>query len=168
MKCYEPNFEFSRLNSYFYRETPEETELPEQTTKTKPSLFSMAALMSPSVTSSSSSLPKSVLTSSTASEVTTSLSGLTGISPSHLLANIQSGLRYVFHTKVTFCSLSFRCFSFRPQLDLTRFPTGLPTPSSLLFPYLMNSGTRGFQHHWAQKGLPSIPCQKGKALQTSS
>ena len=108
----------------------------------------MAALMSPSVTSASSQLPKPSIISSTASEVTTSLSGLTGISPSHLLANIQSGL------------------SFRPQLDLTRFnPTGLPSPSSLLFPYLMNSGTRSFQHQWAtQKGLPNLPCQKGKVI----
>ena len=105
----------------------------------------MAALMSPSVTTASSQVSKPSITNS-ASEVTTqSLSGLTGISPSHLLANIQSGL------------------TFRPQLDLTRFnPTGLPSPSSLLFPYLMNSGTRSFQHQWAaQKGLSSLPCQKG-------
>jgi len=127
------------------RATPEETELPEQTTKNKPSLFSMAALMSPSVTSASSQVSKPSITNSAASEVTTSLSGLTGISPSHLLANIQSGL------------------TFRPQLDLTRFnPTGLPSPSSLIFPYLMNSGSRSFQHQWAaQKGLSNLPCQKG-------
>ena len=133
------------LKNWSYRATPEETELPEQTTKNKPSLFSMAALMSPSVTSASSQVSKPSITNSAASEVTTSLSGLTGISPSHLLANIQSGL------------------TFRPQLDLTRFnPTGLPSPSSLIFPYLMNSGSRSFQHQWAaQKGLSNLPCQKG-------
>merc|ERR1712156_458442 len=93
-----------------------------------------------SVTSSSVSPPKPSLTSSTAAEVTSTLSGLTGLTPSNLFANIQSGL------------------NFRSPLDLTRFPGGLPSPSSLLFPYLMNpAASRNFHHHWAQKGLPGLP-----------
>ena len=51
-------------------------------------------------------------------------------------------------------------FSFRGPLDLTRFSGGLPSPSSLLFPYLMNpAGNRNLHHHWAHKGMFKIPMQ---------
>ena len=155
-----PLFKSMKNRVYLFRATPDNnTEItpPDQTSKNKPSLFSMAALMRPSVTSSVVNPPKPSLTSSTAAEVTSTLSGLTGLTPSNLLANIQSGLKYVSLKIPKFflnMKVQYKYFSFRGPLDLTRFPGGLPSPSSLLFPYLMNPAcSRNFHHHWAQKGM---------------
>ena len=64
---------------------------------------------------------------------------------------------FILHSD--YCSITNKLlfFSFRGPLDLTRFSGGLPSPSSLLFPYLMNpAGTRNLHHHWAHKGMFKI------------
>ena len=71
-----------------------ETVLPEPT-KDKSSLFSMASLMRPSVTSSGSAVTKNVLTginTTSAAEVSPSLGNIATLASGNLLANLQNGL----------------------------------------------------------------------------
>ena len=78
---------------FYFRSTPQpETVLPDPT-KDKPSLFSMASLIRPSVTSSGSAINKNVLTGTTAAP-TAAPAEVTppNLSSINLLANLQNGL----------------------------------------------------------------------------
>ena len=142
------------------------------------SLFSMAALMRPSVSSSSSSGATKALDSSTSvASVTSSLSpsGLSlpsllpppppGLSASALLANLNSSLQlgYVYDHASCLAVTQICLLHIYHDSDLSVHSA--PTPSSLprfpspsagvLFPYLL-SGSRP-HHHWPQ-GLKGKTC----------
>jgi len=136
------NLEISNGNIDVERSTPQpETVLPDPT-KDKPSLFSMASLIRPSVTSSGSANNKNVLTGTTAAP-TAAPAEVTppNLSSINLLANLQNGLNGI-HNGI----------SYRPTLDLTRFP------SMFLPPFLGSPSARALSQHWTHKALTaSLP-----------